>query len=234
MRYVFDIMQWRHMSTVASQITGQFIQQVVHSWQQRNHQMSASLDVCGNAHRLCILCFDEVIHYTLVHFTYSFRATSLVLDGVVWLKQCPWSGSQWYGKYILQWRHNERNGVSNHRRPGCLLNHLLRCRSKKTSKLRVTELCERNPLVDFPHKGPVTRKMFPFDNVIMRPIFTTTVCIFIGMHYHPKILTHQLGCFLSQLNTCSRCDMETFSAQLVLCKVNPTVTDGSPTKEIRE
>ena len=42
----------------------------------------------------------------------------------------------------LQWRHNERDGVLNHRR--CLLNRLLRPRSKKTPKLRVTGLCERN------------------------------------------------------------------------------------------
>ena len=32
---------------------------------------------------------------------------------------------------------------------------------KKTSKLRVTGLCEGNS----PHKGPVTMKMFPFDDV---------------------------------------------------------------------
>ena len=44
-------------------------------------------------------------------------------------------------KSILQWRHNERNGVSNHRRPDCLLNRLFRRRSKKTSKLSVTGLC---------------------------------------------------------------------------------------------
>ena len=46
-------------------------------------------------------------------------------------------------------------------------------RSKKTLKLRVTGLCEENsPVTDeFPHKGPVTRKMFPFDDVIMWQIF---------------------------------------------------------------
>ena len=40
----------------------------------------------------------------------------------------------------LQWRHNEHNGVSNHRRIYCLLRRLFRRRSKKTSKLRVTDL----------------------------------------------------------------------------------------------
>ena len=41
----------------------------------------------------------------------------------------------------LQWQHNGRDGVSNHRRPDCLLNCLFRRRSKKTPKLRVTGLC---------------------------------------------------------------------------------------------
>ena len=69
----------------------------------------------------------------------------------------------------LQWRHYERSGVSNHQPRDCLLKRLFRRRSKKTAKLRVTGLCEGNsPMTgEFPHKGPVTRKMFPFDDVIM-------------------------------------------------------------------
>ena len=47
----------------------------------------------------------------------------------------------------LQWRNNERNGVSKHRRFDCLLNRLFRHRSKKISKLRVTGLREGNPTV---------------------------------------------------------------------------------------
>ena len=51
----------------------------------------------------------------------------------------------------------------------CLLNRLFGCRSKKTSKLRVTGLCAGNSPwpVNSPHKWPVTRKKFPFDDVIM-------------------------------------------------------------------
>ena len=72
--------------------------------------------------------------------------------------------------WSLQWRHNERDGVSNHRRLNCLLSCLFRYRSKKTSKLRVTGLCRGNPPVagGFPSQpGPVTWKMFPFDDVII-------------------------------------------------------------------
>ena len=69
----------------------------------------------------------------------------------------------------LRWRHNNHDGVWNHQPHGCLLNHLFRWRSKKTSKLHVTVLCAGNSPgpVNSPHKGPVTRKMFPFDDVIM-------------------------------------------------------------------
>ena len=69
----------------------------------------------------------------------------------------------------LQWRHNDHDSVSNHQPHGCLLKRLFRRRSKKTSKLRVTGLCVGNSPgpVNSPHKGPVTRKMFPFDDVIM-------------------------------------------------------------------
>ena len=49
-------------------------------------------------------------------------------------------------------RHNEHGDVSNHQRPGRLLNHLFRLRAKKTSKLRITGLCGGNsPMtVEFP------------------------------------------------------------------------------------
>ena len=65
--------------------------------------------------------------------------------------------------------HNERNGVSNHRRLDCLFNHFFRRRSNKTSMFRVTGLCAGNSPAtgEFPAQRPVTRKMLPFDDVIM-------------------------------------------------------------------
>ena len=73
----------------------------------------------------------------------------------------------WYCIVPLLLRHNGRDGVSNHRPHHCLLNRLFRRRSKKTSKLHVTGLCAGNSPVNSQHKWPVTRKMFPFDDVIM-------------------------------------------------------------------
>ena len=83
--------------------------------------------------------------------------------------------------YALHWRHNERDGVPNHQPHDCLLNRLFRRKPKKTSKLRVTGICAGNSpvTVNSPHKWPVTRKMFPFDDVVMW-IFDT-------------IFTHHMG-----------------------------------------
>ena len=44
----------------------------------------------------------------------------------------------------LQWRHNERDGVSNHQPHDYLFNRLFRHTPKETSKLRVTDLCVGN------------------------------------------------------------------------------------------
>ena len=66
---------------------------------------------------------------------------------------------------------NEPDGVSNHKPHHCLPNRLFRRRSKKTSKLCLTGLFWgefTGHSVNSPHKGPVTRKMFQFDDVIMK------------------------------------------------------------------
>ena len=90
--------------------------------------------------------------------------------------------------FALHWRHNDYDGVSNHQPHCCLLNRLFRRSSKKTSKLRVTGLCVGNSPgpVNSPHKGPVTRKMFPFDDVIM------VSCLRVGARgdLHAGVLIH--------------------------------------------
>ena len=44
----------------------------------------------------------------------------------------------------LQWRHNGLDSVFNHRRLDSLLKRLFRRKSKKTSQLRVTGICDGN------------------------------------------------------------------------------------------
>ena len=59
------------------------------------------------------------------------------------------------------WRHNEHDSISNHQPHHCLLNRYFGHKS-----LAFVRGIHRRP-VNSPHKGPVTRKMFPFDDVIM-------------------------------------------------------------------
>ena len=75
-------------------------------------------------------------------------------------------------KTALQWRHNERNGVSNQRRLYCLLNCWFRRRSKKHQSPRLWPLWgELTGHRWIPRtKVPVTQKMFPFDDVTMVPL----------------------------------------------------------------
>ena len=88
--------------------------------------------------------------------------------------------------FTLRWRHNKRDGVSNQQPHHCLLNSLFRRRSKKTwssASLDFVTGIHRWP-VNSPHKGPVKRKKFPFDDVIKILYFPkfyvkTTRCYFI-------------------------------------------------------
>ena len=80
------------------------------------------------------------------------------------------SSPMWTANLTLQWRHNGHYSVSIHQPHDCLLNRLFRRISKETSKLCVTGLCAGSSPgpVNSPHKWPVTRNMFPFDDVITR------------------------------------------------------------------
>ena len=76
---------------------------------------------------------------------------------------------QWFLK-TLQLRHNGYDGVSSHQPPDCLLNRLFRRGSKKHqgfASLAFVQGIQRWP-VNSPHKWPVTRTMFPFDDIIMK------------------------------------------------------------------
>ena len=81
-------------------------------------------------------------------FLNKFSTTRILVSWVAVLRS-PWlmiTGGSLIDR-ALQWRHNEHDGVSNHRRLDCLFNRFFMRRSKKTAKLRVTGLCEGNPPV---------------------------------------------------------------------------------------
>ena len=75
---------------------------------------------CIWIHLLCPTCGHSAVRWEMLQLT---------MDSVVQLNMDT-----------LQWRYNGRNGVSNHQPHDCLL----RRRSKKASKLRVTGLCVGN------------------------------------------------------------------------------------------
>ena len=91
----------------------------------------------------------------------------LKVDYVERRKRLVWRGLDM--ELALQWRHNEHCGVSNYQPRDCLLSRLFMRRSKKTSKPRVTGLCEGNSHVtgEFPAQRDSNAEMFPFDNVMM-------------------------------------------------------------------
>ena len=70
-------------------------------------------------------------------------------------------------KVTLHWRHNWLRWRLKSPVSRFLLNRLFKRRSKKTSKLCVRERGIHRWQVNSPLKGPVTRKTFPFDDVIM-------------------------------------------------------------------
>ena len=87
-----------------------------------------------------LLCFCFVL--VLVGFTHIVK--DYVITTYCTRKLRSGVSAIWVGNLSLRWRHNERDGLSNHQRNDCLLKRLSRRRSKKTWKLRVTGLCAGN------------------------------------------------------------------------------------------
>ena len=75
-----------------------------------------------------------------------------------------------YSWLTLQWSHNGSDGVSNHRPRDCLLNPLFKGADERKhlcfASLAFVRGIRRRP-GNSPHKGPVTREMIPFYDVIM-------------------------------------------------------------------
>ena len=85
---------------------------------------------------VCSLSDSKILSYFIFHQNSKTLCQAIALTNVV----------STVSAFSLQWHHNERDGVSNHQPHDCLLNYLFRRRSKKTSKLRFTGLCEGNSL----------------------------------------------------------------------------------------
>ena len=73
-----------------------------------------------------------------VHGAPNWARCAMMKNNVIDLVYCPCI------RKTLRWRHNEHDSVSIYQPHDYLLNRVLRRRSKKTSKLRVTGLCAGN------------------------------------------------------------------------------------------
>ena len=77
--------------------------------------------------------------------------------------------------YIITVKSQWTQWCFKHQPHDCILMGLFRRRLNKTLKFRVTGLCGGNSPVNSPHKGPVTWKMNPFDDVIMVDLMVTRI-----------------------------------------------------------
>ena len=135
----------------------------------------------------------------------------------------------------LQWHHNERNGVWNHQHQNCLLNRLFRRRSKKTSKLHVSGLCEGNSPVtsEFPtqrvsnaetfsiwwrHLDPRCPSGFPFQEEYTQSLHPPFGLRYRRMFNHTsiEILLSQITIWLIHMKGMT--DLTCISSWIQLCK----------------
>ena len=110
-----------------------------------NYKRQCSWSVTGCSHRDIIALLQLERSSAMVHMLITFVSVPFVRIY-----------KYWGLNKTLQWGHNERDGVSNHRRLLCLLNcFFFRHRSQRTPKLHVTGLCEGNSPVtgEFPAQG---------------------------------------------------------------------------------
>ena len=103
--------------------------------------------------RECLLCtYLMRLYLRFIRWAPSFSARSVICWSWSWLTTASdviVHPRNYVANLPLQWRHDGRGNASNHQPRDCLLNNLFRRRSKKTSKLRVTGICEGNsPVTD--------------------------------------------------------------------------------------
>ena len=77
------------------------------------------------------------------------QVTSFMQLGMLWVPVHLGLGV--WNQSPLEWCHNMCDGIWNQQHLNCLLNHLFRCRSKKTSTLHVIGLCEGTSTILWHH-----------------------------------------------------------------------------------
>ena len=91
--------------------------------------------------------------------------------------------------FTSQWRHNDHHGVSNHL-PSIVCATVCLSKHQSPRYWPFAKGMHRSP-VNSPHKGPVTWKMFPYDDVIMIRYYHDrcwcfTDCYILGIHSNSR------------------------------------------------
>ena len=133
---------------------------------------------CRTFHPWCLCIKTRCLSKHWSHIEYHghiWRVSLQLICGDTCKISSLFSGSDVYFR-TLQWRHNGCDGFSNHPHLDYLVNRLFIRRSKKHQSSASLAFVRGIYwwTVNSPYKGPVTRKMFPFDDVIMKIQFSVT------------------------------------------------------------
>ena len=139
--------RWRLISPASLLFTQPFIQAQV----KENTKAPRHVPLCGEITGDCIGEFPARMASNAENVTFWWRhhgqGTRIISRTMFGWRHAHWPlRPEQIDRKQLQWRHNERDDVSNHRRH-CLLKSLFMRRSKKISRLRVTGHCKGNPPV---------------------------------------------------------------------------------------
>ena len=118
------------------------------------------LHVFSTIHNIGV-CYSKTSYYSKYQMGIHENDTSIFFQ-IRELRYIYCAIYAWNIRNTFQCCRNESDGVSNYHRLECLLNRLFRGRSKKTSKFRVTGICEGNSQVfgEFPAQRASNAKNF--------------------------------------------------------------------------
>ena len=119
-----------------------------------------------------IIFYIIIIYGKSVFTCYPNTCTSNIFESLINHLMSSWWSWGLSGT-LHEWRHNVRDGVSNHQPHECLLNSFIQGADQRKYQRFASLAFVRGihpwPVIS-PHKGPITRKMFPYDDIIMTGI----------------------------------------------------------------
>ena len=144
-------------------------------WQIYSKRVGPLVRYCGAIVHLLCACTDNIYRYislancfSMIHYLLVQMALNLVLNICY---SCHITAIYWNSFDGTLWGcHNRHDGVSNHQPPivySTIYSDADRRKHQSSASLAFVRGNHWGP-VNFPHKWSVTRKMLPFDDVIMK------------------------------------------------------------------